>query len=76
MLRRCVLSRNIKNGCSIYIYDISSLRVKHNECDFVFRMILRSAACKKVCSTKISLFFSIKLDNLDMLSHTGTDANR
>ena len=76
MLRRCVLSRNIKNGCSIYIYDISSLRVKHNECDFVFRMILRSAAGKKVCSTKISLFFSIKLDNLDMLSHTGTDANR
>ena len=33
MLRRCVLSRNIKNGCSIYIYiyiyiyDISRLRV-------------------------------------------------
>ena len=31
MLRRCVWSRNIKNGCSIhiYIYDISSLRVKY-----------------------------------------------
>ena len=32
MLRRCVGSRNIKNGCSIYIYiyiyDISRLRVK------------------------------------------------
>ena len=30
MLRGCVWSRNIKNGCSIYIYiyDISSLRVK------------------------------------------------
>ena len=28
MLRRCVWSRNIKNGCSIYIYDISHLRVK------------------------------------------------
>ena len=28
MLRRCVWSRNIKNGCSIYIYDISRLRVK------------------------------------------------
>jgi len=27
VLRR-VSSRNIKNGCSIYIYDISSLRVK------------------------------------------------
>ena len=29
MLRRCVWSRNIKNGCSIYIYiyDISSLKV-------------------------------------------------
>ena len=29
MLRRCVWSRNIKNGCSIYIYiyDISHLRV-------------------------------------------------
>ena len=27
MLRRCVWSRNIKNGCSIYIYDISRLRV-------------------------------------------------
>ena len=26
-MRRCVWSRNIKNGCSIYIYDISSLRV-------------------------------------------------
>ena len=25
---RCVWSRNIKNRCSIYIYDISSLRVK------------------------------------------------
>ena len=30
MLRRCVWSRNIKNGCSIYIYDISSLKVKAN----------------------------------------------
>ena len=28
MLRRCVWSRNIKNGCSIYINDISRLRVK------------------------------------------------
>jgi len=28
VLRRCVWSRNIKNGCSIYIYDISHLRVK------------------------------------------------
>ena len=28
MLRRCVWSRNIKNKRSIYIYDISSLRVK------------------------------------------------
>jgi len=27
VLRRCVWSRNIKNRCSIYIYDISSLRV-------------------------------------------------
>jgi len=27
VLRRCVWSRNIKNGCSIYIYDISRLRV-------------------------------------------------
>ena len=25
---RCVWSRNIKNGCSIYIYNISRLRVK------------------------------------------------
>ena len=28
VLRRCVWFRNIKNGCSIYIYDISRLRVK------------------------------------------------
>jgi len=28
VLRRRVWSRNIKNGCSIYIYDISRLRVK------------------------------------------------
>jgi hypothetical protein len=27
VLRRCVRSRNIKNRCSIYIYDISNLRV-------------------------------------------------
>ena len=27
VVRRCVWSRNIKNRCSIYIYDISSLRV-------------------------------------------------
>jgi len=27
VLRRCVWSRNIKNRRSIYIYDISSLRV-------------------------------------------------
>ena len=27
VLRRCVWSRNIKNGCSIYIDDISRLRV-------------------------------------------------
>jgi len=25
VLRRCVWSRNIKNGCSIHIYDISRL---------------------------------------------------
>jgi len=31
VLRRCVWSRNIKNGCSIYIYDISHLRVKSRE---------------------------------------------
>ena len=29
VLRRCVWSRNIKNGCSIYIYDISHLRVNN-----------------------------------------------
>jgi len=29
VLRRCVWSRNIKNGCSIYIYDISRLRVNY-----------------------------------------------
>ena len=29
VLRRCVWSRNIENGCSIYIYDISHLRVNH-----------------------------------------------
>ena len=28
LLRRCVWSRNIKNGCSIYIYDTGRLRVK------------------------------------------------
>ena len=28
VVRRCVWSRNIKNGCSIYIHDISRLRVK------------------------------------------------
>jgi len=28
VVRRCVWSRNIKNGCSIYIYDITSQRVK------------------------------------------------
>jgi len=33
VLRRCVWSRNIKNGCSIYIYDISRLRVKQNLLD-------------------------------------------
>ena len=27
VLRRCVWSRNIKNRCSVYIYNISSLRV-------------------------------------------------
>jgi hypothetical protein len=27
VLRRCVWPRNIKNGCSMYIYIISSLRV-------------------------------------------------
>jgi len=32
VLRRCVWSRNIKNGCSIYIYDISHLRVKSYLC--------------------------------------------
>jgi len=30
VLRRRVWSRNIKNGCSIYIYDISRLRVNLN----------------------------------------------
>jgi len=31
VLRRCVWSRNIKNRCSIYIYDISSLRVNDDK---------------------------------------------
>ena len=34
MLRRCVWSRNIKNGCSIYIYDISHLRVNITHVSF------------------------------------------
>jgi len=32
VLRRRVWSRNIKNGCSIYIYDISRLRVNDKNC--------------------------------------------
>jgi len=31
VLRRCVWSRNIKNRCSIYIYDISNLRVNSKQ---------------------------------------------
>ena len=36
VVRRCVWSRNIKNRCSIYIYDIISLRVKSRS--FLLRM--------------------------------------
>jgi len=36
-LRRCVWSRNIKNGCSIYIYNISRLRVKLYCLNILFR---------------------------------------
>ena len=48
LARRCVWSRNIKNGCSIYIYiyiyiyDISSLRVKAEDVTFA---LLRQTLC-------------------------------
>jgi len=35
VLRRCVWPRNIKNGCSIYIYDISRLRVNEIYCNCI-----------------------------------------
>jgi len=44
VLRRCVWSRNIKNGCSIYIYDISHLRVK-----------LRTKSCFFFCGTHLAV---------------------
>jgi len=49
VLRRCVWSRNIKNGCSIYIYDISRLRVN----SLVFRLVC------KLRKTAISLVMSV-----------------
>ena len=53
VLRRCVWSRNIKNGCSIYIYiyDISRLRVKFSSLQFIkmtyfnFKVEIRFIIC-------------------------------
>ena len=43
MLRRFVWSRNIKNRCSIYIYDISRLRVKGlRDCEYSFYITCRA----------------------------------
>jgi len=42
VLRRCVWSRNIKNGCSIYICDISRLRVNRS----VFVRETKCISCK------------------------------
>ena len=49
MLRRCVWSRNIKNRCSIYIYDISRLRVNR---------IKKIACFRYLCRTDVWLFFT------------------
>ena len=49
MVRRCVWSRNIKNRCSIYIHDISSLRVKGLKFAFTLYSIynwVHSDTCK------------------------------
>jgi len=44
LLRRCVWSRNIKNRCSIYIYiyDISTLRVKKGIAQCIVNLVIRT----------------------------------
>jgi len=52
VLRRCVWSRNIKNGCSIYIYDISHLRVKESA-----ELYLYSLLCPFIVGHRVTITF-------------------
>ena len=52
LLRRCVWSRNIKNGCSIYIYDIGSLKV--NQLLFCVSLKIYNKFANYFCELKFS----------------------
>ena len=56
VLRRCVWSRNIKNGCSIhiYIYDISHLRVNNTAFRTVMKIIPSSLPEKETWKNNIN----------------------
>jgi len=67
VLRRCVWSRNIKNGCSIYIYiyiyDISSLKVNNpRRLDLVMwlnmTLVTEHVMYVHQCSCKAMLYYS------------------
>jgi len=76
VLRRCVWSRNIKNGCSIYIYiyDISRLRVKNLPKISFSKHLITSCSCKKCVwrsnSAEEMYKFSYFSTNPPFISHT------
>jgi len=55
VLRRRVWSRNIKNGCSIYIYDISRLRVNTRDLAKVSMLFFPQIFCVCLSNTTDAL---------------------
>ena len=61
-MRRCVWSRNIKNGCSTYIYDISRLRVNLNAFTVLFRKVVYIGCCwAYLCVSSLSVYRETRL---------------
>ena len=86
MLRRCVWSTNIKNGCSIYIYDISRLRIKHQDIPnnfddgYIYSSLLYvTSRCPKLRDFKLHSFSMLKFTRQKKLtcsSHRVQDHKR
>jgi len=72
VLRRCVRSRNIKNGCSIYIYiyDISRLRAKSKQ-----RAMSRDRNAGRIHEIKVDNKSFERVEQFKYLGTTVTNQN-